>query len=221
MVINIHKKWKKIIVDTGKRLHKQKLTIGTWGNISVRDPGTDLIYIKPSGMEYDKIKIEDVVVLNKKGEIVEGNRKPSVETVMHLAIYNARDEVGAIIHYHPIYSSVLAVTGTSLPGISEDFVQLVGDKIECAQYGLPGSLELAKNAVIALGKRKAVFLQNHGALSVGKDIEEALRVCVVVEKTAHIYILSKSLGECKVIPGEDIKILQNLAKDYNNNQKKN
>ncbi len=213
MRLKISKEFKKLIVDTGLELYKQSLTVGTWGNISALDPETNLVYIKPSGMEYHEIKTADIVVVDKKGEIVEGFRKPSIETSMHLAIYNARDDVGAVIHYHPIYSSVLAITGVSLPGISEDFVQLVGDKVLCAKYALPGSKELAKNAVISLGERKAVFLLNHGTLCVGKDMKEAMRVCYVVEKTAHIYILSINVGKCRVIPEEDIKIMQDFAKD--------
>ncbi len=213
MRLKISEEFKKLIVDTGRELYKQSLTIGTWGNISALDPETNLVYIKPSGMDYHEIKIKDIVVLDKKGEIVEGFRKPSIETSMHLAIYNARDDVGAVIHYHPIYSSVLAITGVSLPGISEDFVQLVGDKVICAKYGLPGSKELAKNAVIGLGERKAVFLLNHGTLCVGRDMKEAMKVCYVVEKTAHIFILSKNVGKCMVISEEDIKIMQDFAKD--------
>ncbi len=213
MELKMSEKYKKLIVDTGRELYKQNLTIGTWGNISFLDPDTDLVYIKPSGMEYNEIETKDIVVLDKKGKIVEGTKKPSIETSMHLAIYNARDDVGAIIHYHPIYSSVLAVTGLSLPGISEDFVQLVGNKVVCAKYGLPGSKELAKNAVIALGERKAVFLLNHGTLCVGRDMKEAMKVCSVVEKTAHIYILSKSVGKCRIIPEEDVKAMQDFAKD--------
>ncbi|HEC93536.1 MAG TPA: class II aldolase/adducin family protein, partial [Candidatus Atribacteria bacterium] len=120
MELKISEKFKKLIVDTGRKLYKQNLTIGTWGNISVLDSDTDLVYIKPSGIEYNEIETKDIVVLEKKGKIVEGTRNPSIETSMHLAIYNARDDVGAIIHYHPIYSSVLAVTGLSLPGICED-----------------------------------------------------------------------------------------------------
>lgn len=213
MRLKISEEFKKLIVDTGLELYKQSLTIGTWGNISVLDPDTDLVYIKPSGMEYHEIKTADIVVVDKKGEIVEGFKKPSIETSMHLAIYNARGDVRAVIHYHPIYSSVLAVTRVSLPGISEDFVQLVGEKMICAKYGLPGSKELAKNAVIGLGERKAVFLLNHGTLCVGRDMKEAMKVCYVVEKTAHIYILSKNIGKCRVIPEEDIKIMQDFAKD--------
>lgn len=213
MELKISEKFKKLIVDTGRKLYKQNLTIGTWGNISVLDSDTDLVYIKPSGIEYNEIETKDIVVLEKKGKIVEGTRNPSIETSMHLAIYNARDDVGAIIHYHPIYSSVLAVTGLSLPGICEDFVQLVGNKVVCAKYGLPGSKELAKNAVIALGERKAVFLLNHGTLCVGRDMKEAMKVCYVVEKTAHIYILSKNIGKCRIIPEEAIKAMQDFAKN--------
>ena len=213
MKLEISKKFKKIIVDTGRELYKQNLTIGTWGNISILDSETGLVYIKPSGMDYNEINLEDVIVVDKKGKTIEGFRKPSIEMPMHLSIYNAREDVGAIVHYHPIYSSVLAVTGFSLPGICEDFVQIVGEKVLCAKYALPGSEELAENAVASLGSRNAVFLLNHGTLCVGKDMKEAMRVCYVVEKTAHIYILSKSVGKCRIIPEEDIKIMQDFAKN--------
>jgi len=213
MKSKISENLKKLIIETGRELYKQNLTIGTWGNISVLDSETGLIYIKPSGMDYNEINLEDVIVVDKQGKTIEGFRKPSIEMPMHLSIYNARKDVGAIVHYHPIYSSVLAVTGFSLPGICEDFVQIVGEKVLCAKYALPGSDKLAKNAVASLGNRNAVFLLNHGTLCVGKDIKEAMKVCYVVEKTAHIYILSKSVGKCRIIPEEDIKIMQDFAKN--------
>jgi len=211
--LEISEKFRKLIVDTGRELHKQNLTIGTWGNISVLDSETGLVYIKPSGMDYNEINLEDIIVVDKKGKTIEGFRKPSIEMPIHLSIYNARKDVGAIVHYHPIYSSVLAVTGSSLPGICEDFVQVVGEKVLCAKYGLPGSEELAENAVANLGNRNAVFLLNHGTLCVGKNMKEAMKVCYVVEKTAHIYILSKSVGKCRIIPEEDIKVMQDFAKN--------
>lgn len=213
MELKISEDFKRLIVNTGQELYKQKLTIGTWGNISVLDSETGLVYIKPSGMDYNEINLEDVIVANKQGKIIEGFRKPSVEMPMHLSIYNARKDVEAIVHYHPIYSSVLAVTGFSLPGICEDFVQIVGEKVLCAKYGLPGSEELAENAVASLGERNAVFLLNHGTLCVGKDVKEAMKVCYVVEKAAHIYILSKNVGKCRIIPEEDIKVMQDFARN--------
>lgn len=213
MELKISEDFKRLIVNTGQELYKQKLTIGTWGNISVLDSETGLVYIKPSGMDYNEINLEDIIVVNKQGKIIEGFRKPSIEMPMHLSIYNGRKDVRAIVHYHPIYSSVLAVTGLSLPGICEDFVQVVGEKVLCAKYALPGSDELAKNAVASLGDRNAVFLLNHGTLCVGKDIKEAMKVCYVVEKTAHIYILSKNVGKCRIIPEEDIKVMQDFARN--------
>ena len=90
MKLKISENFKKIIVNTGRKLYKQNLTIGTWGNISVLDPDTDLVYIKPSGMNYNEIDLEDIMVIDKKGKIVEGFSKPSIEMPMHLSIYNAR-----------------------------------------------------------------------------------------------------------------------------------
>jgi len=211
--LKISEDLKRLIVNTGRELYKQNLTIGTWGNISALDPETGLIYIKPSAMDYNEINLEDIIVVNREGEVIEGVRKPSIETPMHLAVYNNREDVGAVVHYHSIYSSVLAVTGLSLPGICEDFVQIVGDKVICSKYALPGSKELAINAVVGLGNRNAVFLTNHGTLCVGKDMKEAMKVSYVVEKTAQIYILSKNVGKCKIIPEEDIKIMQDFAKN--------
>jgi len=213
MKLKISKKYKKIIVDTGKELYKKNLTIGTWGNISALDSETGLVYIKPSAMDYNEINLEDIIVIDKKGEVIEGVRKPSIETPMHLAVYNKREDVGAVVHYHSIYSSVFAVTGLTLPGICEDFVQIVGDKVICAKYALPGTKELAKNVVTGLGKRNAVFLTNHGTLCVGKNMKEAMKVSYVVEKTAQIYILSKNVGRCRIISEEDIKIMQDFAKN--------
>ena len=213
MKLKISENYKKIIIETGIELYKKNLTIGTWGNISALDPETGLIYIKPSAMDYNEINLEDIIVVNREGEVIEGVRKPSIETPMHLAVYNNREDVGAVVHYHSIYSSVLAVTGLSLPGICEDFVQIVGDKVICSKYALPGSKELAINAVVGLGNRNAVFLTNHGTLCVGKDMKEAMKVSYVVEKTAQIYILSKNVGKCKIIPEEDIKIMQDFAKN--------
>jgi len=203
---------KRIVVEAGLNMVRQGLTVGTWGNISVRDSDTNLVYISPSGIDYEDVREEDIVVLNSQLEVVDGTAKPSIEKPMHVAVYNARQDVNAVIHIHPLYSSVLGVNGMALPGVSEDFVQIVGDKIICAEYALPGTHELAYNVVQALGDRNAVLLPNHGTLCVGRDMKEAFKVCFVVEKTAHIYILAKSIGTPRLIPEEDIKIMQDFIR---------
>lgn len=206
--------YKQIVVDAGLTMLRERLTVGTWGNVSVRDSETGLIYISPSGMEYQSIQIEDIVVLDAALNIVDGFRKPSIEKEMHAAVYNARADVNAVIHTHPLYSTVLGVNGMELPAISEDFAQIVGDKIICSGYALPGTPELAQNTVKALGKQNAVLLPNHGTMSVGEDMKNALIVCQVVEKAAHIYILAKSIGTPHLISDEDIKAMQ----DYKQNE---
>jgi L-fuculose-phosphate aldolase len=213
MTKKIKESLKQILVDTGVKMINDGLTVGTWGNFSVRDPETGLIYITPSGMEYSKTRVEDIVVLDSLLNIVDGFRVPSVERGMHVTVYNARPEVNAVVHTHPLYSTVLGVNGMDLPGISEDFVQIVGDRMICSEYALPGTPELAQNAVKGLGDRNGVLLPNHGTLVVGPDMPMTLTICHVVEKTAHIYIMAKSIGIPNLISAEDIKAMQEYAQN--------
>lgn len=201
-------------MDAGNLMVSLGLTVGTWGNISLRDTETGLIYIKPSGMPYAEITADDVVVMNSAMEVVEGHRKPSIEFHFHIAIMNARMDVNAVIHTHPIYSSAFAATRQDIPGISEDFVQIVGDKVINCKYSLPGTAELAHNVVEALADRNAVMIPNHGTVSVGADIDAALKICHVVEKSAHVYILAKILGEPQVISDEDMDAMQDFARNH-------
>lgn len=205
---------RQLIVDTGVEMIRTGMTVGTWGNISVRDPETNLIYISPSGMDYLSIKPEHVVVLSLDAEVVDGEAEPSIERHMHAAVYRSRPEINAVVHTHPIFSSVFGVIKMELPAVSEDFAQIVGDKVTFAQpYELPGSEALAKVAVKALGTSFAVILPNHGALSVGENIKKALKVSTVLEKNAQIYLYARLIGTPQVLGDEDIKVMQKFARD--------
>lgn len=212
MNTRINPAMKQAIVDGGLSLFNQGLTVGTWGNLSLRDKDTGLIYIKPSGMPYPDITPDDVVVMDKDFKVVEGHRKPSIEYQLHISIMNARDDVNAIIHTHPIYSSVFGVLREDIPGISEDFVQIVGDKIICCDYALPGTPQLAINLVKALGQRNAVMIPNHGTVCVGANWKDAMKIVFVVEKSAQIYFMARAIGTPKLIDPEDIKAMQDFAK---------
>lgn len=204
---------KDVVVEAGREMIERQLSVATWGNISVRDGDTGLIYITPSGMDYEAIQREHIVVLDETLAVVEGAARPSIEKRMHAAVYRARQDVNAVIHTHPLYSAVLGVNGMALPGISEDFVQIVGDKVICSDYALPGTQALAENVAAALGERNAVLLPNHGTLCVGSDMENAFQVCQVVEKTAQIYILARSIGTPRLLPEEDIRAMQAFVRD--------
>jgi len=213
MAIKTKTELKKLVIETGVKIQEEGLTVGTWGNFSVRDPETGLVYITPSGMVYSELQPEDIVVLDSEINVVDGFRTPSIETAMHVFVYNARPEVNAVIHTHPLYSAVLGANWMELPGMSEDFVQIVGDKMICSDYALPGTLELAHNVVAGLGDRNGVLLPNHGTLVVGPDMPTALTICDVVEKTAHIYIMAKSIGTPRLISMENIKAMQKFSRE--------
>ncbi len=210
----IKKELKQAVREGGLTLFNEGLTVGTWGNISIRDEETGLVYIKPSGMPYPDIKDDDIVVMNSEYRVVDGKRKPSIEYNFHIAIYNARSDVHCVLHYHPVYSSVFGVLREDIPGISEDFVQLVGDKIINCEYALPGTEELARHVVKGLGDRNAVMIPNHGTICVGGDFKTAEKTIFVVEKAAHIYILARSIGTPRLISEEDIKAMQKFAKNF-------
>ncbi len=206
--------YKQRIVDGGMQMVAEKLTVGTWGNVSVRDRETGLIYVKPSGMKYADITKDDIVVFNKDSEKVDGHRKPSIEYQFHIGIMNARPDVNCVIHTHPVYSAVLGALGMDLPAISEDFVQLVGEKIINCAYALPGTPELARNIVAALGARNAVMIPNHGTVCCGSDWDMVMKVCFVVEKAAQIYVLARSIGAPKLISDADILAMQDFARNH-------
>lgn len=211
----IRDEFSRAIADGGRALVAHGLTVGTWGNLSVKDPETGLVYIKPSGMPYDCIKPADIVVMDGSGSVVEGKRRPSVEFHLHLAILNARPDVLAVVHTHPLYSSVFGVLHEEIPAIAEDFAQLIGEKAPCSVYALPGTEELARNVVVALGQGKAVLLPNHGTVCVGKSLEEAMNVAAVLEKTAHIYLMARPIGIPTVLSRDDIARMQEFMQtDY-------
>ncbi|TVR31033.1 MAG: class II aldolase/adducin family protein [Spirochaetaceae bacterium] len=191
------------------------MTVGTWGNISVRDAETNYMYISPSGMDYMSIERRHVVVLDLETNVIDGEFEPSIEKNMHAAAYLARAGVNAVVHTHPIFSSVFGVVEMELPAVSEDFAQIVGDVVGLAlPYELPGTPELGKAAAKGLGDKNAVILPRHGALSVGPDMDWALKVARVLEKNAQIYLNAKLLGEPKLFKREEIDAMQAFVKDH-------
>jgi L-fuculose-phosphate aldolase len=203
-------KLKMEIVEAGMRMLHKGLVIGASGNISIRISGEDKIVITPSQIKYDKIGVNDIVVVDFKKNVLEGDRSPSVETGMHIGVYETRPDVGAIVHTHSVYASAIASLGKTIPPFLDDIVLMLGGEIEVAEYGIPGSKELAENAVRALGKKNAVLLANHGSLSCGKNLEGAFVNAELVERVAKIFILSSLLGKPKNLPQEVVQLEQQI-----------
>lgn len=201
------------IAETFRLLNETSLTFGFSGNISVRAPQEGLFIITPSGLKKARLNPEDMIVVDSKGNVIEGTKKPSVETLMHLAIYVNRKDVKAIIHAHPIYSTVFAVTGVNIIPVTEEMILYTGGEVRVAKYALFGTEALARNVLKALGDRRAVLLRNHGIVACGKDLDEAMDVLLCVEREAEIILLSKLLRKPKLLPKETVDLEKKLYKE--------
>jgi L-fuculose-phosphate aldolase len=197
------------VIEAAQEMERKGLVVGTAGNISLRlkDPGgRDLLAITPSGRYYDSLKVDDIVVVDFAGQKVEGELKASIETPMHIEVLKARKKMNAVVHAHPAFCSAIAVARLDIPPLIDEQVILIGGEIKVAEYGFPGTPDLAKNAVSALGPRNAVILANHGVLSVGRDMREALTICELAEEMAKIYVSALSIGKVNQLPAEAVEL---------------
>jgi L-fuculose-phosphate aldolase len=167
--------------------------------------GQERYLITPTGLPYTQMTVADLVAVDGDLETVDGGGVPSTESMLHLAIYRARPDVGAVIHTHSVHATALAVAGRPLPPVVDEMVVYLGGQVEVADYGFPGSEELAAAAVRALGDRRAALLRNHGLCCVGATPEEALRVCDLTERLAKIFLIAESAGGALKLPQEAIE----------------
>lgn len=207
------KKERELIVEYGKRLSTAGLTRGTGGNLSIYNREEKLIAISPSGIDYFKIKPEDVVILNIRGQQMDGDKTPSSEVEMHRIFYERRTDIDAIIHSHTIYATTLACLNWSLPPVHY-MVALAGLDIRCAKYATYGTRELAENAFEAMKGRKAVLLANHGLLAGAKDLPNAFNITEEIEYCAELYYRTKCIGEPIILPEDEMILMIDKFKTY-------
>ena len=199
---------RKAIAGAARAMADLGLVTGTAGNISVRladDAGRDLMAVTPASTPYDSISADDIVVTDFDVDPVEGDRVPSSESLLHVGIYRRRPDARAVVHTHSIYSSVLAVAGIDLPPVIDEVVVYVGGTVRVSRYGYPGTEELADNVCKALGGNKAAFIANHGAVAVGRSLDEAMDICLLIERASQIYVMANALGQVTSIPGEYVE----------------
>lgn len=183
---------RRAVREAGLELLRSGLVDGTWGNVSQRF-GEGLMAITPSGRDYGTLTDEDIVVVGiADGEARGGT--PSTETPLHRAIYASRPEIAAVVHSHSPSASTVAAARREVPPIVDDFVQVVGPSLRCAEYALPGSSRMARVVLRALKGRMAALLANHGAVALGRNMEEALLAARMAEKGCRVLIESSFLG---------------------------
>ncbi|MGI6421858.1 MAG: class II aldolase/adducin family protein [Syntrophomonadaceae bacterium] len=203
------------VLAAAREISQSGMVMGTWGNVSMRCPEPELMLITPSGVDYQLMSMEDMVLLDSSYRIREGSYKPSIETPLHMEIYRNREGVKAIVHVHSIYASSFAVARKSIPVILEETAQVVGHEVPVAEYALCGTQALATAVLDSLGEdRRAVLLANHGLLAAGVSMEDALRICYVVEKTAQIALYAQELGGARTLESAEIVQLYQKFKSY-------
>ena len=189
---------KKEIIKGGQRLLKEGLVARTWGNISVRVDENHML-ITPSGRPYETLSEADIVLVNYHTSKHEGSIKPSSEKELHCEIYQSRPNIHAVIHTHQMNASTVAAAQREVPPILDDMAQIIGPTVRVAEYALPSTKKITKKTVKALKGRNAALMANHGAVCVGRDLDEAFVVCQVLEKACKAFIEAEFLGGAKRI----------------------
>ncbi|MCD8199133.1 MAG: class II aldolase/adducin family protein, partial [Phascolarctobacterium sp.] len=174
----------------------------------------NLYAVTPSGKGYSNLTPGDIVIIDENSRVLNGDKIPSSESRLHTAVYAACPEAQAIIHTHSIYASALAAMRKPVPAIIEDIVQIIGGRVECAAYALPGTKELADNAIAALNGRRAALLANHGAVCWGKSLEDALMTAEILEKASHIAVICESCAAAVELSSEDMELMHNFYTDH-------
>jgi L-ribulose-5-phosphate 4-epimerase len=181
-------------------LPRNGLVLWTGGNVSARDPETGYVVIKPSGVRYEALRPEQMVIVDLDGQIVEGKLKFSSDTASHLYIYRRRPDVNGIVHTHSPYATAFAALGKPIPVYLTAMADEFGGPIPCGRFALIGGEEIGQVVVESLGDSPAVLLKNHGVFTVGQSAEAAVKAAVMVEDAARTVWLALQIGQPDEIP---------------------
>jgi L-ribulose-5-phosphate 4-epimerase len=199
------------IRDDLVRLHaelpRHDLVVWTGGNVSARDPETGLIAIKPSGVRYEDLTAESMVVLDLDGRIVEGTNKPSSDTASHLYIYRHRPDINGVVHTHSRYATAFAAVGRSIPVYLTAQADEFGGEIPCAGFAMIGDEQIGAQVVQTIGRSPAVLLKNHGVFTVGPTATAAVKAAVMTEDIAATVWAALQLGQPDLLPDDVVERL--------------
>lgn len=181
------------VLAAAQQMLAQGLVEGTAGNISGRLPG-GLVCLTPSSVAYDTMELDDLVVVDLDGTVVEGHRSPTTEKDLHLSTLRRHPELGAVIHCHAVHATMFALAHEPIPAVIEEVVVYLGGDIPCCEYRGTGSRELGDEVAERLADRGAALLANHGLVTCGPTPEKALHNAALAERTAQIVWGARAMG---------------------------
>lgn len=185
-------------------LPANNLVVWTSGNVSVRDTESGYVVIKPSGVKFEDLKAEQMVVVDLDGKIIEGNLKASSDTASHLYIYRHMPQVNGVVHTHSNYATAFAALGKAISPVLTAIGDEFGGPIPCGGFALIGGEEIGKVVVESIGHSPACLLKNHGVFTIGPTGEKALKAAVMVEDVAKTVAIALQMGTPDEISVEDI-----------------
>jgi len=191
------------LVELHAELPRHDLVVWTGGNVSARDPETGLVAIKPSGVRYDDLTAETMVVLDLDGNVVEGAYSPSSDTASHLYIYRHRPDVNGVVHTHSRYATAFAAVGRPIPVYLTAQADEFGGEIPCAGFTLIGDEGIGRLVVEGIGSSSAILLKNHGVFTVGPTAKAAVKAAIMTEDVAATVFMALQLGTPDILP-EDV-----------------
>ena len=200
------------VLDAAKDMLRRGLVEGTAGNISARRSDGNIV-ITPSSVDYRDMQLDDIVLVDPEGAVLRATdgRSPSSEMKLHLACYQAFDDIGSVIHSHPVWATMFAIAHQAIPACIDEFAVYCGGDVRCTEYAASGTPEVGANAVKALEGRGAALIANHGLVAVGPRPDKVLHITALVERTAQIVWGARALGGPVPIP-EDVN--RNFAGVY-------
>jgi L-ribulose-5-phosphate 4-epimerase len=197
-------KLKEELVQLHLELLRNNLVVWTGGNVSARDPETGLVVIKASGIHYEEMRPQHMVVVDIDAKMVEGDYKPSSDVYSHLYIYKHRADVGGVVHTHSAYATAFAAVNKPIPVVLTAIADEFGGPIPCGGFALIGDDAIGKVVVESIGKSPAVLLKNHGVFTIGKNAKSAVKAAVMTEDNAKTVWLAMQIGAPDEIPQEDV-----------------
>ena len=194
---------KQILCDAIIKLNTLGLNHGATGNCSIRKGEGFLI--SPSGISNDSLKSEHIVLMKMDGTLVNPKKlQPSSEWLFHRDIFTSRKDVNAVVHTHSVYASALSVLGAAIPQFHYMIAVTGGKEIPCAQYAMFGTQELSNNILKSLGKQKACLMSNHGLITVGNNLKEAVDIAEEVEHLSKMYVIANMPRKPHLLSDEEM-----------------
>ena len=196
---------RQLVYQMNLELPRNGLVLWTSGNVSGRDADSGLVVIKPSGVRYDLLSAEKMVVVDLEGKVVGGSLKPSSDVFAHLYIYRHRPDVGGVVHTHSTFATAFAALGRPIPASLTAICDEFGGTIPCGGYAKVGGDEIGREVVEGIGRSPAILLKNHGVFTVGHSTEAAVKAAVMVEDVARTMFFALLLGQPEEIPTEEVE----------------